>query len=574
MAGLGGRIDTETRRVEDIRTGCGALVDLSSSHMNATPNDDAPGTGGERSYRPSPRPKSGSKPGFDRGGSRPPAKGGSKPAVKASNFKPSKPVPEGMVRLQRILADAGIAARRTCEEMIEYGRVSVNGKVVSKLPAFANPETDSIAVDGKPIPRPERHVYVMLNKPSKVLSTVADEPGMDRATVLTLVQHPAAPRLVPVGRLDYETTGLVLLTNDGEMIHRLTHPKYEVPKVYHILVKGTIDQDRLELLRSRLRHVTKREEFVTAREEGKRPERSSVRRERADRIGIEIVRSEENRTLLAVTVFEAQTVHLVETLQSVGLPVKKMARVALGPLVVKSLPLGNWRELTREEIQMLRAKPNQKPEAIPDFGKMRQPRVGEVSEGRSRREAAEQRNERAGINRRPSGASGDGEGRRPEPRSGVRAGPRFEPRHDSRDVARPGPREGTRGGARPAGRPAREGDRPFPAARDRRPRREPTEGFEFPPRPRKPFNDRDGERRPAPRGGTGRNDGPRAGFKPGSGPGARTGPKIGRKFGPPGSDGPARGGLRSGPRTGPGSGPRTGPKNGPPGKSRPPRGRD
>jgi 16S rRNA U516 pseudouridylate synthase RsuA-like enzyme len=150
-------------------------------------------------------------------------------------------------RLQKVLAAAGIASRRACEQLIEEGSVKVNGQVVRSLPAWVNPREDHIEVDGRPIARhrkavggvgKEGFVYVALHKPREVISTTSDDLG--RLSVTDLVELPplnageATPRLYPVGRLDAEATGLILLTNDGDLAHRLTHPSYEVPKEYEV----------------------------------------------------------------------------------------------------------------------------------------------------------------------------------------------------------------------------------------------------------------------------------------------------------------------------------------------------
>ncbi|MCX5690919.1 MAG: pseudouridine synthase, partial [Planctomycetota bacterium] len=162
------------------------------------------------------------------------------------------------------MADAGVAARRMCEEMIESGRVSVNGEVIRKLPVFLDPENDTIIVEGRPLQRPERKLYLMVYKPERMLVTNADEPEFDRATIMEIVDHPAKARLFPVGRLDFETAGLVIMTNDGELANSLTHPKFNVPKTYEALIKGHIDQSLLDGVRIKIRGLRKR----SAREDG------------------------------------------------------------------------------------------------------------------------------------------------------------------------------------------------------------------------------------------------------------------------------------------------------------------
>ncbi len=249
----------------------------------------------------------------------------------------------GGVRLQRILADAGVASRRICERLIEEGRVKVNGQTVSTLPAFADPRTDRIAVDGKPIPPAERHLYIMLNKPGRVLSTVFDEPGADRKTLATLVDHPAKSRLFPVGRLDFESTGLVLLTNDGDLANRLTHPRYGVPRAYHVIAKGAITPEAA----ARLERDVAKAERKAAKAAGST---------RAATIGIAILKVEPDRTLLEVTLHGRTRSEggIGALLRSAGLNPKKIERVGLGPLRLRAVAQGQWRELDRQEIQSLR----------------------------------------------------------------------------------------------------------------------------------------------------------------------------------------------------------------------------
>lgn len=266
----------------------------------------------------------------------------------------------GRVRLQRVLADAGLAARRACEALIESGRVAVNGRRVTRLPVFVDPDRDTISVDGRPLPPRPRLVYVMVHKPERVLGSTADEPGSDRRSVIDLVQHPQAPRLFPVGRLDYESRGLVLLTNDGELANRLTHPRYGVPKTYEVVVRGRFgaqEQSRVERELSRL-----------ARSKPRRRPRSRVRvlpssdssgahpslYEGTGRASIEVLRRQADRTLLRITFAEGRNRRLPEILRMAGCVPRRVTRVAIGPLDLRGLAVGGWRELTREEVSALR----------------------------------------------------------------------------------------------------------------------------------------------------------------------------------------------------------------------------
>ncbi|MEM1328959.1 MAG: pseudouridine synthase [Planctomycetota bacterium] len=253
--------------------------------------------------------------------------------------------PDRGVRLQRFLADAGIASRRACEKLIEDGRVEVNGTPVIELPVFVDPEQDRIRVDGKVIGNAERQLYIMLNKPSHTLSTVMDEPGAERRTVLDLVEHPSHVRLFPVGRLDYDTLGLILLTNDGELANRLTHPRYGVPKTYHAVVKGRLEDEDCERLEKGI--------YLAERKAGK-----TVGAVRTSHVGVSIFRRDRERTILEVTLREGRNRQVRRMLAQVGCPVKKLERIAMGPLRLKGLARGEWRELTAREIRALRKAAN------------------------------------------------------------------------------------------------------------------------------------------------------------------------------------------------------------------------
>ncbi|VAX40015.1 Ribosomal large subunit pseudouridine synthase B [hydrothermal vent metagenome] len=248
---------------------------------------------------------------------------------------------EGLVRLQRFLADAGVASRRHSELLIREGRVKVNGQRVHELPIFITPGEDRIQVDGTVIEGPERLVYIMLNKPSKTLTTVEDEPGAARRTVLDLVDHPSGVRLYPVGRLDYDTRGMLLLTNDGALANQLTHPRYGVEKTYHAVVKGYLAEEALEQLEKGI--------YLAERREG-----HTVGAVRASHVKLRIVRRDRERTILEITLKEGRNRQVRRMLAAVGCPVKKLERVAMGPVKLKGLAVGEWRELSRVEVQRLR----------------------------------------------------------------------------------------------------------------------------------------------------------------------------------------------------------------------------
>lgn len=265
------------------------------------------------------------------------------------------------------MAAAGVAARRVCEQMIEDGRVQVNGKTVRGLPVFVRPGEDRISVDGRPLPhRRPRPVYLMINKPARVLTTLADEPGVGRTTVLDLIDHPDKGRLFPVGRLDYETMGLVLLTSDGTLANRLTHPRYGVAKTYRAEVKGVLDVMAAQRIQKGLVKELRRGDRVSGRVVPSRPAGTEEGTgagtggpdapcSPASRVQLDIAGYEEDRTILAITLREGRAGNIGKMLAVVGCPVKKLERTAIGPLELTAVARGKWRELTRPEVHALKA---------------------------------------------------------------------------------------------------------------------------------------------------------------------------------------------------------------------------
>lgn len=242
-------------------------------------------------------------------------------------------------RIQKVLARAGVGSRRHCEELVEQGRVRVNGVVRHELPILVNPEADDIAVDGRPIPKADRHVYVLLYKPRNTVSTLSDPD--QRRTVADLVQHPSVSRLYPVGRLDYDTMGLLLMTNDGALANRLTHPRYGVHKTYRAVVKGSMTDDEIKQLEHGI--------FLAVRREGQ-----TVGAQRTGGASLHIVRREPDRTVLDITLTEGRNRQVRRMLAHVGHRVKKLTRIQMGPLKLKGLRLGEWRELSIGEVRALR----------------------------------------------------------------------------------------------------------------------------------------------------------------------------------------------------------------------------
>jgi len=236
---------------------------------------------------------------------------------------------EGNERLQKILAQAGIASRRAAETLIEDGRVQLNGKVVTELGTKANPFRDSIKVDGKPLRLAGPTRYVLLHKPTRVVTTVSDPQG--RETVIDLLGR-MRERLYPVGRLDYNSSGLVLLTNDGELALRLTHPRYGIRKVYLVKVKGTPTHETVE----RLARGVYLEEGKTAPAQ------------------VRLLDTREGKAWLEMILSEGRRREIRRMCLQVGHPVEKLRRVAIGPLRLGKLPPGSFRDLTEEELAKLR----------------------------------------------------------------------------------------------------------------------------------------------------------------------------------------------------------------------------
>ena len=235
-------------------------------------------------------------------------------------------------RLQKLLAQAGYGSRRACEDFIRASRVRVNGQIAS-IGQKADPVSDTITVDGKPIARAESLTYVALYKPRNVLSTVVKERGDDRKTVRDLVDLPG--HLYPVGRLDFESEGLVLMTNDGELTNRLTHPRYGHQKEYRVLLARRPDQDQLEAWR---RGVVLEDGYKTAPVE--------VRFESAQGKG----------ALVRVVMGEGRKRQIRETCKQLGLPVVRIIRLRIGELRIATLKAGQWRMLTADEVEALKGR--------------------------------------------------------------------------------------------------------------------------------------------------------------------------------------------------------------------------
>ena len=244
-------------------------------------------------------------------------------------------------RLQKILARAGIASRRKVEEMIRQGLVTVNGKVAG-IGDKADPGHDAIKVEGRRIqPHTGEFHYLLLNKPKGVMSTVSDPEG--RPTVIELIPPALRKALVPVGRLDYYTEGLLLLTDDGEFAQRVAHPRYGSVKTYEVKVKGRPSEAALDRLRAGISLEGKK---TAPAKITSRPSPVAHRRRNDDDEGGE-------NTWWVVQLTEGRTRQIREMFRYIGHPVHKLRRVSIGPLRDPDLPLGSVRELTPKEVESL-----------------------------------------------------------------------------------------------------------------------------------------------------------------------------------------------------------------------------
>jgi pseudouridine synthase len=232
------------------------------------------------------------------------------------------------IRLQKILSQAGIASRRAAEKFIEEGRVTVNGHTIREMGVKADPAVDDIRVDGRRLRARERHRYILLNKPAGVVTTRSDP--QRRQTVVDLLQG-VREYVYPVGRLDYDSEGLLLLTNDGDLAARLTHPRHKVERTYEAYVSGTPDTDAIEQLRRGIPL------------DGRRTMPAEVK-----------VVSRGVHGVLVITIREGRNRQVRRMCEAVGHPVRKLRRVRIGPIADRRLRPGEWRDLSLQEVRLLK----------------------------------------------------------------------------------------------------------------------------------------------------------------------------------------------------------------------------
>ncbi len=229
-----------------------------------------------------------------------------------------------MIRLQKFISDAGVTSRRKAEEIILSGRVKVNG-IIAEIGCKVDESKDVIEIDGKKITLNEKNVYILLNKPKGYLSSVTDDRG--RKTVVELIG--IKERIFPVGRLDYDTEGLLILTNDGDFTYRVTHPKFEISKTYIATLDKKVEWDKIKILNEGVEI----EDYV-----GKANELS-------------VINEEKNEVL--ITISQGKNRQVRKMFEKTGYTVKKLRRIRIGGLMLGNLPKGQWRELSKKEAEKI-----------------------------------------------------------------------------------------------------------------------------------------------------------------------------------------------------------------------------
>lgn len=230
-------------------------------------------------------------------------------------------------RLQKYLANNGIAARRKCEEYILEGRVKVNGKVVKELGTKVNPEKDIIEFDGNIVEKVEKKVYILLNKPIGYVTTAKDQ--FNRPTVLDLIN--VKEKILPVGRLDMYTSGALLLSNDGEFINKITHPKNEIEKTYTVTVKGIVNDEDIK----KLENGVEIDDYISGKAKAK------------------ILKIDKLKQIsrVAITIHEGKNREVRKMCEAIGKKVLALHRRSIGNLNVKNMQIGTWRYLNSKEIE-------------------------------------------------------------------------------------------------------------------------------------------------------------------------------------------------------------------------------
>lgn len=233
------------------------------------------------------------------------------------------------IRLQKYMADCGVASRRKCEEYILQGKVKVNGNTVLELGTKISPEKDEVEFEGRKLKTEEKLVYILLNKPIGYVTTTKDQFGRDNVLDLVKVKE----RVVPVGRLDMYTSGALILTNDGEFVYKVTHPKHEINKTYTVTIKGIVTKDEVE----KLQKGVDIGDYIT------RPAK------------VKILKTDQEKQIsrLEIVIHEGKNRQVRRMCESVGKKVLALHRTKIGRISVKDIPLGKWRKLTQKEVEQL-----------------------------------------------------------------------------------------------------------------------------------------------------------------------------------------------------------------------------
>ena len=232
-------------------------------------------------------------------------------------------------RLQKYLAECGIASRRKCEEYILQGKVKVNNNLVTELGTKINPQKDIVAFEGKEVKRENKKIYILLNKPIGYVTTAEEQFGRDKVLDLVKVKE----RIVPVGRLDMYTSGALILTNDGDFVYKVTHPKHEITKTYTVTLKGIVNKTEVE----QLRKGVKIEDYIT------KPAK------------VKILKTDEEKDIsrLEITIHEGKNRQIRKMCESIGKKVLALHRSKIGNIDVKSIKIGEWRYLKDSEVKEL-----------------------------------------------------------------------------------------------------------------------------------------------------------------------------------------------------------------------------
>ena len=237
------------------------------------------------------------------------------------------------VRLQKFLAEAGIASRRKCEELIQSGKVMVNGKVVETLGTKINPKEDKVTYNGKIVENSLQKTYILLNKPIGYVTTAKDQ--FKRDTVLDLIK--INKRIVPCGRLDMYTSGALIITDDGDFVYKITHPKHEIEKTYTVTIKGIVTNEEVQKLRQGVEIDDNGEKYIT--------KKANVRILKTD--------IEKDISRLEIVIHEGKNRQVRKMCEAVGRKVLALHRSKIGNIGVKDLKIGTWRYLKKHEIEKL-----------------------------------------------------------------------------------------------------------------------------------------------------------------------------------------------------------------------------